>query len=299
MATSDVVKETLNVAGLSTNVYTRANLRDKRTSEPIVVLFFLHGRTESADLADPTARAAFSWIAKKEASSREASRDFMVVTFDQRNHGKRTVDQRGNLGWSKNADQHNERHAVDLYSTLIGAVKDISFLIDVLPAYIFPHDERIIGEWVLAGFSLGGHATWLGLTHEPRIRIGIPICGCADLLTLMEERASKAGIPRAAPYFPESLRALVRAYDPVAAPPGAFTGKCIFALAGADDSLVPWSASRKFVEALDVGERGKKKVLVLPGVKHEYTDEMREELIRFFWEEALVTYRQETRNNAL
>ena len=83
MATSDVAKETLNVAGLSTNVYTRANFRDKRTSdsEPVVVLFFLHGRTESADQGDPTARAAFSWAVKKEASSREASRDFMVVTF--------------------------------------------------------------------------------------------------------------------------------------------------------------------------------------------------------------------------
>lgn len=47
----------------------------------------------------------------------------------------------------------------------VGAVKDLSFLIDILPAYIFPNDERTIGEWVLAGFSLGGHATWLGLRH--------------------------------------------------------------------------------------------------------------------------------------
>lgn len=82
MSTSDVVKETLNIAGLSTNVYTRANLRDKRTSESVVVLFFLHGREQSADNhADPTARAAFSWAAEKEASSREASRDFVVITF--------------------------------------------------------------------------------------------------------------------------------------------------------------------------------------------------------------------------
>ena len=51
------------------------------------------------------------------------------------------------------------------YVVVVGTVKDLSFLIDVLPAYIFPRDERIIGEWVLAGFSLGGHATWLGLTH--------------------------------------------------------------------------------------------------------------------------------------
>ena len=46
-----------------------------------------------------------------------------------------------------------------------GAVKDLSFLIDILPAYLFPNDERTIGEWVLAGFSLGGHATWLALRH--------------------------------------------------------------------------------------------------------------------------------------
>ncbi|KAI9450132.1 Alpha/Beta hydrolase protein [Lactarius psammicola] len=298
MPTSDVVKETLNVAGLSTNIYTRANLRDKPTSEPIVVLFFLHGRTESADQVDPTARAAFSWAAEKEASSREVPRDFMVVTFDQRNHGKRMVDQRGNLGWGKKADQHNERQAVDLYSTLVGAVKDISFLIDVLPAYVFPHDERIVGEWVLAGFSLGGHATWLALRHEPRIRIGIPICGCADIFALLERGADKLGIARTAPYFPESLRVLVGAYSAVTAPPGAFVGKRILALSGADDNLVPWSASHAFVEALDVGSRGKKKVMVMPGVKHECTDEMREELFRFFWEEALVT-RKETRNSAL
>ncbi|KAH9011897.1 Alpha/Beta hydrolase protein [Lactarius pseudohatsudake] len=297
MATSDVVKETLNVAGLSTNVYIRANLRDKPTSGPVVVLFFLHGRTESADHIDPIARAAFSWAAEKEASSREAPRDFIVVTFDQRNHGKRMVDQRGNLGWGKNVDQHNERQAVDMYSTLIGAVKDVSFLIDVLPSYVFPHDERTIGEWVLAGFSLGGHATWLALRHEPRIRIGIPICGCANIVTLLELYADKLGIPRTAPYFPESLWALVRAYDPATAPPGAFVGKRILALSGADDRLVPWSASRAFMEALDVGPRGKKTVMVLPG-KHGCTDEMRDEMFRFFWEEALVT-RQETRICAL
>jgi len=184
-----------------------------------------------------------------------------------------------------------------MYSTLIGVVKDLSFLIDVLPSYIFPHDERIVGEWVLAGFSLGGHATWLGLRHEPRMRIGIPICGCVDYLALMEQRAEKLGIPRTAPFFPESLRALVRAYDPVVAPPGAFSGKRILALVGADDRLVPWSASRAFVEALDVGERGKKRVVVQPGAQHEYTDEMREELFQFFWEEALVT--RQTRSSML
>jgi hypothetical protein len=107
-----VVKETLNVAGLLINVYSRSDLRrdllrgDKPSSDldsgepprPIVVLFFLHGRGQSADSdsIDTTARGAFAWAAdrsRKEASSGESTskqkqnlgvnlaRDFMVVTF--------------------------------------------------------------------------------------------------------------------------------------------------------------------------------------------------------------------------
>jgi hypothetical protein len=123
---------------------------------------------------------------------------------------------------------------------------------------------------------------------EPRIRIGIPICGCPDYLALIEQRAERLGIPRTPPYFPASLRALVRANDTVPATAAAFAGKRILVLAGADDKLVPWETSRTFVEALDVGRGGRKVVMVVPGVKHEFTDGMREEVFQFFWEEALI-----------
>ncbi|KAN0120901.1 Alpha/Beta hydrolase fold [Russula decolorans] len=284
-----VMKETLNVAGLLTNIYARSN-HPNSSPEPVVVLFFLHGRGENADSVDSTARAAFAWVDEKQASSSKRSptpppRDFIVVTFDQRNHGQRTVDKRGNQGWSRKPEEHNERHA---QVSAAGAVKDLSFLIDILPAYLFPNDERTIGEWVLAGFSLGGHATWLALRHEPRIRIGIPICGCPDYLALMEQRAEHLGIPRTPSYFPASLRALVRANDTVPATATAFAGKRMLVLAGADDKLVPWETSRTFVEALDVGRGGRKVVMVVPGVKHEFTDGMKEEMLQFFWEEALV-----------
>ena len=59
-------------------------------------------------------------------------------------------------------------------------------------------------------------------------------------------------------------------------------------LAGADDKLVPWETWHTFVEAMDVGHGGRKVVMVVPGVKHEFSDGMREEMFRFFWEEALV-----------
>jgi len=183
-------------------------------------------------------------------------------------------------------------------------VKDVSFLIDILPAYIFPHDERIIGEWVLAGFSLGGHATWIALRQEPRIRIGIPICGCPDYLALLGHHAKRVGIPMSPPYLPLSLHALIRAHaattttttttagrpvglgDP--APASVYNGKRLLVLSGADDSIVPWEVARVGVEALDVGRTGRKEVVLVRGAKHELTNEMREVLFRFFWEEALV-----------
>ncbi|KAH9014464.1 hypothetical protein EDB85DRAFT_2157385 [Lactarius pseudohatsudake] len=55
---------------------------------------------------------------------------------------------------------------------VVGSLKDVSFLTDVLPLYVFPHDECAIGEWVLAGFSLGGHATWLALRYEAALSMG-------------------------------------------------------------------------------------------------------------------------------
>jgi hypothetical protein len=80
-----VMKETLNVAGLLTNIYARSN-HPNSSPEPVVVLFFLHGRGENADSVDSTARAAFAWVDEKQASSSKRSptpppRDFIVVTF--------------------------------------------------------------------------------------------------------------------------------------------------------------------------------------------------------------------------
>src|SRR5260221_7260 len=80
---SEVVKESINVAGLLTNVYSRSDLRNKdSSSEPVVGLFILQGRLDSSDTVDPTARAAFAWAAERQASSsKQDPRDFVVVTF--------------------------------------------------------------------------------------------------------------------------------------------------------------------------------------------------------------------------
>jgi hypothetical protein len=46
-----------------------------------------------------------------------------------------------------------------------GTADDVSFVIDFLPSYLFPYDERTIVEWAVMGVSLGGHATWLVLKN--------------------------------------------------------------------------------------------------------------------------------------
>ena len=78
------------------------------------------------------------------------------------------------------------------------------------------------------------------LNHkEPGIRIGIPICSCPDYLTLMERRADNLSVPCTLPYFPASLRVLVRVNDTVPALATAFAGKRVLVLVGADSLLSP------------------------------------------------------------
>lgn len=46
-----------------------------------------------------------------------------------------------------------------------GTSRDVSYLIDFLPSYLFPTVQAQITEWLMGGISLGGHATWLALRH--------------------------------------------------------------------------------------------------------------------------------------
>ena len=134
------------------------------------------------------------------------------------------------------------------------------------------------------------------LRADPRVKIGIPVIGCPDYLALLASRAEHAGVTLTPPYVPASLLSIIRREDPAAvsiraseASANPFLGKKILVLSGAADKLVPWAASKEFVEALHVGEGGRKQVVLEEGAGHEYTDRMKAELVKFFWEEALVT----------
>lgn len=187
-----------------------------------------------------------------------------------------------------------------------GTYKDISFLIDFLPSYLYPHGEQTIKQWKLAGISLGGHATWYALQHggcklkrprsnqmklrltEPRLGVGIPIIGCPDYLALMHDRAKASGLEFGPPILPDSLLELIKRESPVSTPVmgrNPFFGKKILVLAGGKDELVPWVFSESFVEQIEVGEKGVKKVVVYPDVGHAFTASMEEDVANFVWEE--------------
>ena len=59
----------------------------------------------------------------------------------------------------------NPCHAQDMYSILSGTAHDVSMLIDYLPSYLFPNDDREITQWGVLGVSLGGHTVWLCLAR--------------------------------------------------------------------------------------------------------------------------------------
>jgi dienelactone hydrolase len=259
---------TFDIGGLRIHVYGLRELPPN--TEAATVCFFSHGRMGStAQLHGVISR--FHAMAQSQMDA-----PLLVVAFDHRNHGTRLVGAFGhvdcksaqariertrNLGWrehssksSKGAqDLTNPTHALDMYSIqskspsiksrsddrTVGSAHDISFLIDFLPAALFPTDQTRITTWACAGISLGGHSTWLAGAKDARLTTLIPIIGSPSLLDLMSNRARQHSLDFNAPLMPESLKALAKSQDPVHQDLSVWQGKRILALCGATDQLVP------------------------------------------------------------
>jgi len=286
-----VSKRVIAVGGIWVNVFSRS----ESSSLPPAILFFLHGRQQSAEQYESECHKLFSTLHSL-ANGLRPSKNLIVVTLDQRNHGTRLIDGHLNNIWElSNPADHNENHAIDMYAIQMGTARDVSYLIDFLPAYLFPRGvpgfEGDI-EWLVAGISLGGHASWIVLRNDPRVKVGIPVIGCADYLKLMKVRAEQAGVELQSPVFPEHMLTLIAQYDPASAPHQAVRGnpfldKKILVLSGGKDQLVPFEPTREFFEKLHVGDRGVKAIVIEPEAGHQYTELMHSALCRFVWEHSL------------
>ena len=145
-------------------------------------------------------------------------------------------------------------------------------------------------DHLVLGVSLGGHAAWHCIMHDPRITTAVVIIGCPDYVRLMSDRArlSKLGTwtnssPPGSSFlgstdFPQGLVEAVKRYDPAGLLLGENTscyhdfydrnptvseqtrllplmksllqGKRILNLAGAADKLVPYECGKPFLRWL-------------------------------------------------
>lgn len=100
-----------------------------------------------------------------------AERDVVVITLDQRGHGKRRDKHKADPLWWYD----NPGVLVNMVTFLQGAVQDHQLIMDNLAQSLFPYGERRIAEWMTCGVSIGGHGNWRLLSEEPRVRVAIAI----------------------------------------------------------------------------------------------------------------------------
>ncbi|KPV73132.1 uncharacterized protein RHOBADRAFT_55354 [Rhodotorula graminis WP1] len=304
---------TLVVGGLPVTVYGLDHLTrpqpGQTATKPVAVAFLLHGRGQRSD--DKLMVRFADRLVQYSHDQATTVKDLVVVTFDQRNHGHRLVAKDRQLGWLEGGKRrHQERldaglephdldnpsHAADMMAMQVGTARDVSFLVDFLPAALFPNDERTVADWYCAGISLGGHATWLALAHDPRISLGVPIIGSPSTHILLSHRASNlpppAGpLPLAPPYFPASLVALFAREDPANVELERWDGRSVLVLSGEDDQLVNYvhGGTEAFVARLEnEAKRCKVEAWVQPKTGHACTPEMIERTCEFICREGLA-----------
>ena len=109
-----VSKKSYCVAGLLTTVYGLDELA--KDIEGVTCLWLLHPRLQDQSCMEPiacsTVNAWNTHVAATKKDKGTAMQGLIAVSFDQRNHGSRKVDDLANQDWRSG----NERHAQDMFS---------------------------------------------------------------------------------------------------------------------------------------------------------------------------------------
>ncbi|KAL1866565.1 hypothetical protein Plec18167_009022 [Paecilomyces lecythidis] len=215
-----VSRKAFPIAGIATTVFGLDELPPHIST--IACLWLLHPRLSNQERMSGIATTIITdWNQKIANGQSSSNQGLIAVSFDQRNHGSRLVEPLANEAWK----QGNPRHAQDMFSIFQGTARDTSLLLDYLPSYIFPKSDRTITTNLVLGVSLGGHAAWSCILHEPRITAAVVIIGCPDYVNLMADRARLSKLPTwtssdppgsqflGSEHFPRSLLDTVRKYD--------------------------------------------------------------------------------------
>lgn len=272
-----------HIAGIAVQVLGLNELPSDCTS--ITTLWLLHPRLQNAESMIPLGTLC---INSYNATRGDRKEGIIGVTFDQRNHGARLVDEKSNGSWRDG----NERHAQDMHSCYNGTAVDVSLLIDHLGSYIFenfPAGAKLpdLERNLVMGVSLGGHAGWQLLFAESRIEGAAVIIGCPDYTAVMTDRArlskrktyiqDNGASFHGSKDFPQALVDAIGVWDPrgilfgtspvLTNPPVPLgpseaarlmeildervKGKNLLVLSGAADKLVPYKFTEPFVKFLE------------------------------------------------
>ncbi|KAF3199116.1 hypothetical protein TWF192_008542 [Orbilia oligospora] len=294
VSASTISKQKHYIAGIEVTIYGASEVAQSATS--VACLFLLHPRLETLTYVEPI---ALRCLQAHHESSAQPERGLIVASFDQRNHGTRLVSTKANEAWRSG----NELHAIDMFGIYQGTSQDVSLLIDHVPSYVFPDGDKTVDGWLCAGVSLGGHATWLSLVNEPRVKSGVVIIGCPDFQSVMTHRAWKSKLGSyqedrfiGSPDYPKTLDSTVRRTDPAGIimrdrPQTESSrlikerlgGKSILVLSGGADKLVPYDCSKPFLDLLKAEGQSLAdlKDIVYDGVGHDCTEQMIVELVIF------------------
>jgi hypothetical protein len=171
-----VSSRTYHIAGILTTVYGLEELPS--SCESVACLWLLHPRLQTKETMGPVgASVIHDWNRRRKSSG--STKGLIAVAFDQRNHGSREVDKLANKAWIHG----NPNHAQDMFSIFHGTAMDTSLLMDHLGSYVFlTPGSPAIGQHFVLGISLGGHAAWQVLFHEPRVSAAVVIIGCPDYM---------------------------------------------------------------------------------------------------------------------
>lgn len=192
-----------NIGGIKV-YYSKGNTKN--------ALFLLHGRKGSA----------LEFIEKYIQMINVLASLAHVFVIDQRNHGERLLDPVQNRGKDANVS-----HPIDMYAIQLGTAMDLCYLVDAIPLYV--PELALDATFAVLGYSLGGHASLLALSHCEKLSICVSVVGCADYLKLMESRDCEIG---------SALFNLVERKDPINNLKS-IVNKHIHLLGGEQDHLVP------------------------------------------------------------
>lgn len=262
------------------------------------VIYLIHQRSGDYKFTESIAYT----ILKQYYEKKEQKVPLLCVTFDNRNHGTRKVDETKNASWKSG----NDTHALDMVSMIDGIIDDTKLIMTYLPSYLnleyyvsnfakAHHNTNVKFTNILSGYSLGGHTVIRFANKYPElVDIVNPVVGCNDMSSLLINRLFNSEIDspnfdkrwfyfdynelmlteeQQKSIYPEAFHNYLSKEDIEIFENFPFSKIKMFASFGAKDTLVPPYLSKVWMD-LYVNTNPSTEVFIQEGIGHDTTPEM-------------------------